>query len=178
MQNRVVIGIDLAGNEGNRSGFAVIKEEFGQKDIKSRAVFSDEEILEEIKRHHPTVVTIDAPLTTKNSNRPADEQLKQFYHLPSLSLPGMQTLAKRAVRLAEEIKKLNIPILEVNSKVSAQIIGVEPLSLSKSRHQADAIIAAMTGFLYLEGKTKDIGDSQGKITIPKPSRKKLVSQNQ
>ena len=38
MANKLVIGIDLAGSEENRSGFAIIKEEFGEKDTKSRTI--------------------------------------------------------------------------------------------------------------------------------------------
>ncbi len=175
MQNKVVIGIDLAGSENNRSGFAIIKEEFGQKDTKSRSIFSDVEILEEISRQKPEVVCFDAPITKKKENRKIDIQMQKYGAL-SLSLPGMQVLAKRAHALANKIKKLGVTVLEINPKATAEIIGIEPQSLSKSTHQADAILAAMTGFLYLEDKTKEIGDDDGKIIIPQPSRKKPLSQ--
>jgi len=174
MNLKLVVGIDLAGNPKNRSGFAIIREEFGQKETTSKTLFTDEEILQEIKGLKPNLVAIDAPLTSKNKNRECDNKMKQYGGV-SLSLPGVQMLAKRAFSLSKGIAKLGIPIIEVCSRATSQIIGLDRQSLSKSVHEADAILAAITGFLYLEEKTKEIGDKEGKIVIPKPSRKKLLS---
>ncbi|MCX6807028.1 MAG: DUF429 domain-containing protein [Candidatus Berkelbacteria bacterium] len=171
MVTRLVIGIDLAGSEENRSGFCVIKEEFGQKETKSRSIFTNEEILTEIRRLHPSVIAIDAPLSTKYKNIPLTEDLKKYGAL-SLSLPGMQMLASRAEKLCKEIEKLGVPVIEILPKATQEIMGLEPDTLSKSKHQADAILAAITGFLYLENKVKTMGASERKITIPQPSRKK------
>lgn len=176
MTNKTVIGIDLAGSENNRSGFSVIKEEFNQKDTKSRTIFTDLEIIEEIKRSKPVIVAIDAPITSKKQNRKVDEEMKKYGAL-SLALPGMQILTNRAYNLAGEIKKFGSRVIEVNPRATADILGIEPDTLSKSTHQANAILAAMTGFLYLEEKTKEIGESDGKIIIPKPSRKKPLTEN-
>jgi len=175
MANKLVIGIDLAGSEENRSGFAIIKEEFGEKDTKSRTIFSDEEILQEIGRLRPKIVAIDAPITKVKKDRVADKEMKKYGRL-SLAIPGMQILAQRADKLAAKIKKQNIVVLEVNSEATAQIMGLEKNALSKSTHQADAILAAMTGFLHLEEKTKDVGDKDGFVIIPRPSRKKPVAE--
>jgi hypothetical protein len=35
------------------------------------------------------------------------------------------------------------------------------------RDELDAITAAFTGFLHLQGKTEEVGDDEGKIAIPK-----------
>lgn len=174
MTGRKVIGIDLAGNPENRSGFCLITEEFGQRDTRSKTIFTDEEILEEIKRTLPNLVAIDAPLTDKKQDRMCDKEMRKYGSLP-LNLPGVQMLAKRGYKLAQEISKLNIPVIEIFPRATEKIMGLERESLSKSSHQADAIIAAITGFLHLEGKTKEVGDREGKIVIPKPSRKKPLS---
>ena len=171
MPNRVVVGIDLAGNEKNRSGLSIVKEEFGQKDIKTKTIFTDQEILAEISRLKPDLVAIDAPLTLENKDRKADKEMKKYGALP-LSLPGMQMLAKRGFKLFSEIKKIGTDVIEVLPKATEKIMGIQRDSLSKSAHQGDAILAALTGFFYLEKNTKEIGDKDGKIVIPKPSRKK------
>jgi len=174
MTGKKVVGIDLAGNPDNRSGFCLITEEFGQKDTKAKTIFSDEEILEEIKRIQPNLVAIDAPLTDKKQDRMCDKEIKQYGSL-SLSLPGIQMLAKRGLKLAQEIAKLKVPVIEIFPRATEKIMGLERESLSKSAHQGDAIIAAITGFLHLEGKTKEVGDKGGKIVIPKPSRRKPLN---
>jgi len=171
-----VVGIDLAGNEKNRSGFCLLKEEFGQKETKSKTFFTNEEILAEIIRSKPDLVAIDAPLTTKKEDRKCDKEMKKYGAL-SLSLAGMQTLAKRAWGLRQEIKKMNIPVIEIFPRATEKIMGLERDSLSKSTHQGDAILAAITGFLHLEKKTKEVGDAEGKIIIPKPSRKKPLKKS-
>lgn len=175
MKTKIVIGIDLAGSDKNRSGFCVIKEEFGQKDIKSKTIFTDEEILQEISAIKPTLIAIDAPLTNKLRDRKCDLEMRKYGSL-SLKLPGMQMLAKRGFNLASKIKEMNYPVIEVFPKATEKIMGIEKSSLSKSEDQADAILAAITGFLHLENKTKEVGDREGKIYIPRPSRKKPLHQ--
>lgn len=175
MDSKVVVGIDLAGSENNRSGFCVIKEEFGQKDIRARTIFSNSEIVEEITRLKPAIVAIDAPLTAKDQDRKCDSEMKKYGALP-LTLPGMQMLAERGFILASKIKKMNIKVIEIFPRATEKIMGLEKNALSKSADQADAILAAMTASLYLENKTKEVGDREGKIVIPKPSRKKPLTE--
>lgn len=175
MPTKIVVGIDLAGNEKNRSGFSVIKEEFGQKETKTKTIFTDKEIIQEIQRLKPDIVAIDAPLTKSKNNRQCDQKMKRYGAI-SLNLPGMQLLAKRGYAMAEKILKMKIPVIEVLSRATAKIMGLERDSLSKSTHQADAILAGITGFLHLEKKTREMGDKEGKIVIPKPSRKKPLKQ--
>ena len=177
MALKKVIGIDLAGNEENRSGFCIIKEEFGQKDTKTRSIFTDCEILQEVDRQKPDLVAIDAPLTNKKSERPADKEMKKYGAL-SLSMPGMQILAKRGYKLAKAIKDKDVSVIEIFPRATEKIMGIEKTSLSKSSHQADAALAAITGFLYLENKTKEVGDKEGKIIIPKPSRKQPLKKEE
>jgi hypothetical protein len=174
MADKTVVGIDLAGNENNRSGFCILKEEFGQKDIKSKTIFTNQEILQEIEQLKPDLVAIDAPLTNKKEDRKCDKEMKKYGALP-LGLLGMQMLANRGYKLASLIKKMNIPVIEVFPRATEKIMGLQRDSLSKSAHQGDAILAALTGFFYLEKKAKEIGDKEGKIVIPKPSRKKPLS---
>lgn len=171
MTTKIIVGIDLAGSENNRSGFCQVTEEFGQRETKARTIFTDDEILKEIERLKPDLVAIDAPLSNKKQDRKCDKEMKKYGAL-SLNLAGMQMLVKRATRLASEIEKISVPVIEVFSRATEKIMGLERDSLSKSIHQGDAILAAITGFLYLEKKTKEVGDKEGKIVIPKPSRKK------
>lgn len=174
MAKRVVVGIDLAGFEKNRSGFCLLEEELGQTSTKARTIFTDSEILAEIKRLKPDLVAIDAPLTSETKDRKCDLELKQYGTL-SLALKGMQVLAKRGENLAKMLKEAGIKYIEVFPRATEKITGLSRDSLSKSAHQGDAILAALTGYFYLLGKAKEVGDKKGKIVIPKPSRKKLLS---
>jgi len=171
MVTRKIIGIDLAGNPKNRTGFALLVEEFGQRDIKSKTLFSDEEIIEEIQKTHPDLVAIDAPLTNKVQDRKCDQELKTYGTLPLL-LPGMRLLAQRGCQLSQKIAQLNIPVIEISARATEKIMGIEANAFSRSSHQRDAILAAITGFLHLQGETREVGDRGGKIVIPKPPRKK------
>lgn len=173
MAKKVVAGIDLAGNENNRTGFCLLTEEFGQTETKAKTLFSNKEILDEIKRIKPDVIAIDGPLTREKKDRKADLELKKYGTLP-LNLKGMQILAQRAYKLASEIKKQGFKVIEVLPRATSKIMGLEREALSRSIHQADSILAAITGFLYLQGKAKEVGDKEGTIVIPKPSRKKLI----
>src|SRR3989304_6528891 len=138
-----------------------------------RTIFTDQEIIDEIVRLKPAIVAIDAPLTTKDSDRKADLEMKKYGAI-SLNLPGMQMLAERGYNLSEKIKKTGTKVIEVFTKASEKIMGLEKNSLSKSSDQADAIIACLTASLYLENKTKEVGDGEGKIIIRKP----LTAQNE
>ena len=173
-QDVMILGIDLAGKENNPTGLCLLE----SAKAKLKIVYSDEEILEEIKQNSPELIAIDAPLSF--GNRLCDKQLKYLGVMP-LNLPSINFLAKRAINLVYKIGKKEIievfptgtaKILKVYSKniveyrnnLQSLINSTLPAKLNK--HLIDAFLSALTGFLYLNQLTLSVGENPSYITIP------------
>lgn len=180
-----IIGIDLAGNPRNDSGLCVLEVMNEKKIVKTFKVKSDEEILEKVKEIKPEIIAIDAPLTYSGATRKCDLMLREYGALP-LTLPGMDKLARRGSKLRRKIQEAGFKAIEVFSTASAKILGLYDKNekamqkkllevgirgdLEKrflSKDEIDAIFAALTGFLYVMGDFKEVGNKEGKIIIPK-----------
>lgn len=178
------VGIDLAGNPKNDTGFCVLTVDDDKKSVMTLILKSDFEILERLNVVRPDIVAIDAPLTFEGSNRKCDDELGEYGVLP-VTLRGMEVLAKRGTSLAGDIKKLNLKLVEISAKASGKILGfydpsekiiqkrlieakisgdVDKRFLTKD--ELDAIFAAITGYLYMNGSTREVGDDAGRIVIP------------
>jgi len=181
-----VVGIDLAGNPKNDTGFCILEDIENSKHIKTKILHSDDEIIKSIEETKPDLIAIDAPLTYSNENRKCDEILREYGALP-VTLRGMEVLAIRGSELAKKLRSKGFrDIIEIFSTASAKILGlwdktekgmqknllnanirgdIEKKLLSKD--ELDAVFAAITGYLYLKNSTKSVGDEKGKIIIPK-----------
>jgi len=175
-----IVGIDLAGFEKNDTGFCV----FEDKKVRVKIVKTDQEILQEIEKERPDLICIDGPLTLPLQNqRKADLELKHYGALPPL-MGGMRYLTMRGNRLREKLSAYKV--IEVLNVATAKILGfwdpdptkrqqallkmdikgdIENRAMTKD--EVDSIVAAITGYLYLEGKAKEIGDEEGVIVVPK-----------
>ncbi len=60
MRKPVVAGIDLAGSNKRPTGLAFLK---GRKILGVSYVFTDDEIVSNLKKYRPMIIGIDAPLT-------------------------------------------------------------------------------------------------------------------
>jgi len=175
-----IIGIDLAGFEKNDTGLCI----FENKVVRVKIVKTDQEIIDAIDRESPDLVCIDGPITLPiQIQRKADLELKQYGALPPL-LGGMRYLTMRGNRLREKL--VGYRIIEVLNRATVKILGfaypnpaerqkallamdikgdIENRQLTKD--EVDSITAAITGYLYLEGKTQEVGDEEGIIIVPK-----------
>ncbi len=157
-----VCGVDLAAKAKNITGVAFIE---GRR-ITARSLQSDEEILETIRREKPEIVAMDAPLTTR-TDRYAERYLARYGAL-SLKIPAMIALARRALALRDELR--DYEVIEVFPTATAKILGFYDRNKKrmlkhfssfeilggKNEHEVDAIIAAYTALLYIEGKTEEV----------------------
>lgn len=177
-----VVGLDLAGLQSNPTGFAsLINREF-----KTGLVHSNEEIFELFSRSRSTLAAIDAPLSLPvNGNlRQADRLLiKRGLRVLPPTFAGMKKLTARGIIVAVELRERGVGIIEVHPRTSGRILfGTAERkewlkSLRKkgwivgrdmSEHEVDAIIAALTGWLHLTGRTEEIGAfDEGTIVIPR-----------
>lgn len=177
-----IVGIDLAGNPKNKTGFCILTVDT-RKDVRVFILKTDNEILEAIESENPDLIAVDAPLTYSGSTRRCDEQLSSYGSLP-VTLPGMEILAIRGSNLAKILGE-DYKIIEVFSLACAKILGIydkNDLKAQKmlnsldldgdtnsrflTRDELDSIFAAFTGFLHKKGQTKNVGDETGVIVIP------------
>ncbi|HHQ44698.1 MAG TPA: DUF429 domain-containing protein [Candidatus Altiarchaeales archaeon] len=179
-----IIGLDLAGKPSNPTGFCILESDGGCKKVSTSIAYSDDEILEKIFSIQPDLVAVDAPLKYAGVNRLCDEELSRYGALPA-TLSGMSVLAARGTNLAKKLADAGLKCIEVHSKSSAKILGVyakDDFDFQKnimaldvdggianrlySRDELDAVVAAITGYLHLEGATREVGDSAGVIQVP------------
>lgn len=175
-----VIGIDPAGMPKNDTGIAI----FENKNVRTCLVHEDDEIVEVVEKERPELVAIDAPFSKpkQGSFREADLALRKYGTLP-LNMRGMVSLTERGIKLKEKLGGFGL--IEVFPKATALILGYydedgrrmqknmlafgitgEPEKRLLSKDEIDAISAAITGYLHLQGKTKEVGDEEGRIVIP------------
>lgn len=174
------IGIDLAGKEKNPTGIATLKDRY----IKTRILNSDEEIIENCKSEDPEIIAIDAPLNLPEDGglRKAESDLISRGHrvLPPL-LGGMRALTERGIKLSEKLRELGFQVIEIHPRTSGIILFESDsrkkwtkklreekwnLDSKADEHEIDSALAALTGFLHLDGKTKKIGEAGKEIIIP------------
>ncbi|MGC8747419.1 MAG: DUF429 domain-containing protein [Candidatus Kapaibacteriota bacterium] len=179
MWERMVFGLDLSAKDVNPTGVCFLSGKFAR----TKVLKSDNEILEEIQVSNPNIIAIDAPLTL--NNRICDVLLKKYGAMP-LKLKSIMQLATRAVRLVNELETLilqDTKIIEVFPTATAKILSVyhrddgikqqkiaEVLNIEfnckVSKDELDAFLCALTGWLFSANLTIDVGNEQGKITIP------------
>lgn len=196
-----VVGIDLTGSESKPTGWAVL-DGFSAR---TRMIGSDRDILEATVAAKPTLVSIDAPLslpfgrTSVTDDDPAFAEAgivrtaervlwaRGVKTYPAL-IRSMQQLTARGIRLATDLRKLGIPVIEsfpgamqdilgmprkgVSLSALAQCLseyGLTGLSDGQSRthDEIDALSSAIVGQAFWEGKYEGVGDDrEGYLIVP------------
>jgi len=178
----IVVGLDLAGLPSNPTGFALLI----NREFKTGLVHSDEEIFELFSRSRSTLAAIDAPLRLPvNGNlRQADRLLiKRGFRVLPPTFAGMKKLTARGILIAGELRERGVGVIEVHPRTSGKILSGTAerkewlkrlrkkglmVGRNMSEHEVDAIIAALTGWLHLAGRTEEIGTfDEGTIVIPR-----------
>jgi predicted nuclease with RNAse H fold len=185
MQENVIIGIDLAGVEKNPTGWALWK----NKVISTCHLYENQEILEHLTKFEPTLIAVDAPLSLpkKGTMRKADREMyRHGYPVFPPRLPAMKKLTLRAIKITQQIKREELHIIEVHPTSTRKALKIPTKDWKKiqnillhmglkgnletralTSHEIDAVTAALTGYLYLQGKTDLIGDGEeGYIVVP------------
>lgn len=178
----IFVGIDLAGTSNNPTGFCILR----GKHTKTKLLYTNSEIINEIATIttlKPLIIAIDSPLSF-NSDRKCDRELKKYGAMP-LSLKSIRILADRGVKLAKKLQKMNYQVIEVFPTATAKILGVfnnnredtrqaliksglkGSITTKITKHEVDAVLAAITAHLYKNGLTVNIGDERGLVVIPK-----------
>lgn len=153
-----IIGIDLAGKDKNTTGFCVMID----NETKVKLLHTDDEILKAIKEIEPDVIAVDAPFSfpVEGYYRDSDLRLQEEGFKPlSPRFPGMQPLVDRAIKLVAEMKK-SYRVIEVFTRATEDILGLQ----EKKTDEYDALLCALTGKYYFQGKFRTIGKEE--VVVP------------
>ncbi len=185
MKAKISIGIDLSASEQKPTGWAIIQ----KRRVKATQLYTDEEIIRKTVKANPSIVAIDAPLTFPKQGmlRQADRQMYRLGYpvFPPL-FRSMQKLTERGVKISEILRLKGLEVIEVHPASSRKALSMPTKDWRKiqavfrhiglrgehekrvlTRHEIDAVTAALTGLLYLEGKTRLVGDAaEGIIVVP------------
>ncbi|MCS7134467.1 MAG: DUF429 domain-containing protein [Candidatus Pacearchaeota archaeon] len=143
------IGIDLAASQKRPSGFCILN-----KKAKTFLIYSNEEIICEVKKAKPKVIAIDAPLSIpKGKYRKCDiEIIKAGIPIFSFRLPSLKKLAKRAINLK---KKIRFKIIETYPyavlRLNKNILTGKKF---KTKHEKDAFVCALVAKKFFEKKAR------------------------
>ena len=173
-----IVGIDLAGMDKNKTGFCALtcsENKELDKVAKVKLMHTDAEILLAVEQENPDLICIDAPLSAPKEGdmRDCDHELVSYGKLPPL-LGGMKSLTNRAIELKRVLE--SYAIIEIYAKATSKILGYYDEDYVKqqksllsmgirgdlekrvlSKDEIDSVTAALTGYLYLSGKTKEAG---------------------
>ncbi|HWG91769.1 MAG TPA: DUF429 domain-containing protein [Candidatus Thermoplasmatota archaeon] len=186
----LVIGVDLAANPENPSWACLLR---GRRVEALKPLRLDDELVQLCYRQTPELVALDAPLTPplgltgSYSSRLAEKELRAagFPALPPSRIP---TLTFRGMRLAFRLQRHRVievfpratlmrlghtyggPKGEASELAACRALlerhleGVPPVA---SDHEVDALAAALTAALHLEGRTEALGSSgEGQVWVP------------
>jgi len=146
------LGIDLAGDEKNITGIALINEK-----VILESLHSDNEILEFIEKHSPKVIAIDAPLSFYGEHfRECDLELRKEFRILPLTFKGMQKLTQRGISLKNKIKE---EVIETYPHASREKLKDELKKyVFRNKHEEDAFICAMVARAYYFKKVRHYGE--------------------
>ena len=188
-----IMGIDLAGKAENPTGICIwYLNKVNKVKINLLTVYSDDEILESVNSFQPTIIVFDAPLSLpkgrccleKNCDcavgghfRQSEREIRRYGPVLPLTFKGMKMLTMRGIVLAGILSD-KYQLMETHPRTVQKILGFENLKngLEKylqitgnpSEHELDGILAALSGFFYVNDCFMELGDvNEGTIILPK-----------
>ncbi len=186
----MVVGLDLAGSPGRRTGACVFR---SPASLETWVLFTDREILGLIDRAHPRLVVVDAPLSLPRGRsrlsdrsgphlRECDRALQRLgIRFFPLTLGPMRTLTARGMRLARAIAARGVEVVEGYPGGSQDLLGLPRKQRGVARLQRslrsaglggalaarplthdelDAVTIGWVGHLYLRGHGTLVGDPE------------------
>lgn len=186
-----ILGIDLAGKAENPTGICVLN----NHKLFLKTLFSDKDILEEVKRVDPLLIGVDAPLSLPKGRcclekdcecsvgghfRKAERDIRPYGRVLPLTFHGMKLLTLRGVKLAKYLNE-KYEVIETHPRTDQKILGFKNLELDLSHyfnlsgeitdHTLDAALAALTGYFKLFNCMVELGDPvEGIIVIPRSDK--------
>ena len=189
-----IVGIDLTGSERRATGWALMNGAVAT----TQALKSDDELLAATVEAKPDIVSIDSPLSLPQAYgkpgapiyRKCELALKRmgisvFWCL----LPTMEALTRRGMRLADELRKQGLKVIESYPGAAQDILGIprkgaslqelkqgmarigiagEYLTTSVSHDEVDAITSALVGLFFLADDYIALGNAaEDYLVVPR-----------
>ncbi len=142
-----IIGIDLTSKEDKESGWAYLK----GKEVKTRRVATDAELISSIEQIHPDIVSIDSPLaypkgrvsTSKTSPdakygimRECERLLRHFgINVYPALIDSMIKMTTRGMLLARELRSRGFTVIESYPGVAQDVLKIPRKGKSKEQHE-------------------------------------------
>lgn len=132
MSKMVVLGIDLSADEKRRSGICILK----GKRVQTMLLCTDEELLSLVRKVHPKLIAIDAPLSLPPDRRSINERtgehlrfcdrelLKRGIRFFPITLGGMRKLTERGIRLKALLEADGFQVIEVFPGGAQDVLGL------------------------------------------------------
>lgn len=145
MRYQRVVGIDLAGSDRRPSGICFLS----GRQLITKLIYLDEEILSEVEEFKPLLVAIDAPLSlpigkTLNSRycvRKCDEELRRFgIKFFPINFAGMRSLTERGIKLRKQLESRGIRTIETYPGAFYDLFG---LPRPKSKGMIPPVLEAL-----------------------------------
>lgn len=174
-----VVGIDLTGSERRATGWALLDGAVAT----TMAIRSDSELLKETLAANPDIVSIDSPLSMPEGvldannvgDRPIYRRCELALKRMGISvfwclLPTMKSLTMRGMRLAGELRKHGLEVIESYPGAAQDLLGIprkgssleelkqgmarigiagKYLAAPVSHDEVDAITSALVGLFFL-----------------------------
>lgn len=174
-----IVGIDLTGSERRATGWALLNGAVAT----TKAIRSDEELVRETLAANPDIVSIDSPLSMPEGvTDPDNTGTRPIYRRCELALkrmgisvfwcllPTMKSLTMRGMRLASELRKRGLEVIESYPGAAQDLLGIprkgssleelkqgmgrigitgEYLTGTVCHDEVDAITSALVGLFYL-----------------------------
>lgn len=196
MKNRVVLGVDLAGVPSRPTGFCLLKGLEAQTSLLHSDDDILDCIQQEKPALVAVDAPLTLPPGRKSIQerdqqhfRPCDEELRKR-RIPffPITLGPMRKLTERGIQLRSWLEQINIRVVEAypggaqdmlglprvkhdlaGLRRGLKRLGITGLKKGISDHELDAVTAAYTGFLFLEGEAEVYGDFETGAIIMPPS---------
>lgn len=182
-----ILGVDLSANEKRASGVCALRD----WKVRTWLLHTDEELVAWVKRVHPKVVAIDAPLSLPKAGRwrLCDRMLQQRgIRLFPPTMGAMRLLTERGMRLKAALQSIGVSVIEVFPGGAQEVLGLprkqhgasalryglcqlglQGVSEHATHDELDAITAAYVGWLWAKGLAESVGDpEEGTIVMPLP----------
>ena len=128
-----VIGIDLAGVESRPTGFCVLDEHLITK---TKVLFTDEEIIEEVESVTPDLISIDAPLALPKGRKSIDDKNGPHFRecdkelarmgikFFPVTLGPMRKLTERGMKLRKVFERKGFKVIESFPGAVQDVLGM------------------------------------------------------
>jgi predicted nuclease with RNAse H fold len=147
----IYCGIDLAVKRKSAVGVLI-----GNR-IRIYFVSTDDKILELCLK--AKVTAIDSPLSYSKGFREVDREMLKL-GLKVLPPSFMQSLVERAIRLSKKIK-----VIETHPTSSMRLIGLNWRDYASVKDEFDAVLCAITAYLYDNNMAKVVKAEDGEIYL-------------